>query len=59
MTQAELENFINRGFRIIRKYRDTIQIRTLRPGWVLMSPYSIEKWNELTNHPKTLVYYGQ
>ena len=58
MTQAEQENLINREFRIIRKYRDTIQIRTKRPGWSLVSLYSPERWEELINHPKTLVYYG-
>jgi hypothetical protein len=56
MTPAELENFINKGFRIIRKYRNTIQTRTKRPGWSLVSPYSPERWEELLNHPKTLVY---
>ena len=59
MSDAEQERLINQGFRIIRRHNNNIQIRTKRLRWILVSQYSEERWNELINHPKTLIYYGK
>lgn len=57
MENTEYEKLINQGFRIIRRHKNKIEIRTKRGGWTKVSDYSLERWEALLAFGKTIEDY--
>jgi hypothetical protein len=54
MEKAEYEWLLNKGFRIIRKNKNKIEIRTKKGGWGFLENYSDDRWYELLYNDKIL-----
>jgi hypothetical protein len=55
MEQLEYEKLINRGFRIIRINKNKIEIKVKKANWTKICEYSLVRWEELCNNPRTIV----